>query len=80
MLKKISNLGTTLKKAEQKSINGGFGDGPFIGSGCYPTQGQCNQALYAAFANGADPRVTSCHPCTTDFGTSGFEVRIGGVL
>ncbi|KAF9659234.1 MULTISPECIES: hypothetical protein [Tenacibaculum] len=25
MLKHISNLGTTLKKTEQKNINGGFG-------------------------------------------------------
>ncbi|WP_299678619.1 hypothetical protein [uncultured Tenacibaculum sp.] len=75
MKKSILNIGKALNKAEQKNINGGFGE-LFIGSSCYTTQSRCNSAMAAAISNGANPSCTRCEPCTTFFGTSGFQVRI----
>jgi len=72
-------MGKALNKVEQKKVNGGFSlipGPPFIGSSCYSTQRRCNSAWSAAIANGANPTCTRCVPCTTDFGTPGFEVRI----
>lgn len=75
MKKSILKFGKALDKKEQKTINGGFGN-PFIGSPCYLSQGRCNSAMSAAISNGANPTCTRCEPCTTFFGSSGFQVRI----
>lgn len=75
MKKSIANIGKSLNRTEQKSINGGLGS-HFIGSTCYTSQRRCNSAMASAIANGANPATTRCVACTTFFGTSGFEVRI----
>ncbi|MEO9571153.1 MAG: hypothetical protein ABJH82_12490 [Polaribacter sp.] len=41
MKKQILNIGKALNKAEQKSINGGIGGGPFFGENC-DTSHDCN--------------------------------------
>ncbi len=73
MLKQISSLGKTLNKAQQKEINGGFGDDPFIGSG--PRPGSCPTWLFEGIER----------PCGTSAGSfrsecistpSGNECRI----
>ncbi|WP_095069138.1 hypothetical protein [Tenacibaculum jejuense] len=76
MKKSILNIGKALNKAEQRNINGGLRGDVFIGSGCFSTQRRCNSAVAAAISNGANPTCTRCVPCTTFFGTSGFEARI----
>ena len=74
-MKSLKNLGEVLTNKEQKSINGGFGRGPFLGSVCYPTIGRCSDALIAAINNGANPQTSSCVPCTTLWGAPGFMVE-----
>ena len=79
MKKSILKLGNVLNKKDQKSINGGF-DSPFIGSNCYTRRDRCNSAMAAAISHGADPATTRCVSCTTEWGASGFMVRIYGTL
>ena len=74
-MKSLKKLGTTLSKQEQKAVNGGFGDGPFLGSICYTTMSRCTAALMSAIGYGANPATSSCVPCTTSWGAPGFMVQ-----